>query len=264
MRAKKSLGQHFLKSEAALFAMRDAIDPVADDIVLEIGPGHGELTDTLLPFAGKIVAIEKDRELIPLLKDKYSAEIEQGRLEIFERDVLDFDTSILDFYREHSYKVVGNIPYYITGAIIKKFLSATKQPDTICFLIQKEVAERIVEKKGKGSILSISIKVFGKPKIIKKIKAGSFSPPPKVDSAILLIENIDRKNFNNVSEGQFFKLLKSGFSKKRKFLLNNLRETFPENKVTKAFIQSHINTKIRAEDLKVADWLSLAKNLQTD
>src|SRR5688572_17334495 len=117
MRAKKSLGQHFLKSKKALTAMRDAGDIEADDIVVEIGPGRGVLTEVLLVFAAKVIAIEKDPDLVTYLKERFPAEIKNGKLDLIEGDVLDFDPEILAFY-EMSYKVVANIPYYITGLII--------------------------------------------------------------------------------------------------------------------------------------------------
>ena len=145
-RPKKSLGQNFLKSDKALRDIRDAADPVASDLILEIGPGLGALTETLLPFPARIIAIEKDDTLSLILEEKFSDEIKAGKLEILNRDILEFDPEILRIYEDGNisrYKIVANIPYNITGAIIRKFLECSYQPQMMVLLIQKEVAERI-------------------------------------------------------------------------------------------------------------------------
>ena len=154
MRAKKSLAQHFLHSPSALLAIRDASDVHPGDVALEIGPGRGALTEVLLNFTSKVIAVEKDRELVMYLRKRFSKAISAGYLDLVEQDILDFDPEILTSYKI-PYKVVANIPYYITGAIIKKFLSAKCQPELMVLLVQKEVAERIVAQDGKESILSL-------------------------------------------------------------------------------------------------------------
>lgn len=266
MKAKKSLGQHFLKSESALKKIRDAANVVGSDIVLEIGPGLGALTAELLFSAGKVVAIEKDRDLIPHLEEKFAGEIKRGKLEILEEDVLDFDPNVMGFYKDFRYKVVANIPYYITGAILEKFLSAKTQPTSMTLLIQKEVAERIVAKDkngasgGKESILSLSVKVFGKPKIIAKVPAGAFTPSPKVDSAILHIEKISRDFFTNKKDGcnesLFFILIKKGFSAKRKQLVSVLSEFWNVDKETarETLRTLDISPQVRPEDVPLQKW----------
>lgn len=276
MQAKKSLGQNFLRSKAALDAIVDASDPAPDDIVLEIGPGEGVLTAELLKFAGKVIAVEKDRRLIPILEEKFSEDIKEGKLDVIEKDILDFDPKILRFY-DHPYKVSANIPYYITGQVIRKFLEAENQPESMTLLLQKEVAERIVAKDGKESLLSISVKAFGTPKYIKTVPRGAFHPMPKVDSAIIFIGSISRDKFKTPPptplpkgeeaggravifqskklEKKFFEILKKGFGHKRKFLIKNLG-------VSKAvFDTCKIPEKARAEDLKVEDWIRLARSL---
>ena len=223
--AKKSLGQNFLTSESAVDTIIDAGDVTGDDIVLEIGPGKGMLTKKLLIFAGKVIAIEKDTTLVEFLKEKFVNEIKNNKLDLVERDILDFDPEILEFYKE-PYKLVANIPYYITGQLIRKFLETTNQPSLMVLMLQKEVALRIVARdkrsfdsaQGKESILSISVKAYGKPKYIQMVKAGSFSPKPKVDSAILLIDNISKEFFEDFSEEDFFKMVHAGFKSKRKKL----------------------------------------------
>lgn len=256
MRAKKSLGQNFLRSKSALTAIIDAGDIVADDIILEIGPGKGVLTKELLKFAGKVIAIEKDAELIENLQLKFAEEIKDGRLDLINADILDFNPEILSFY-DLEYKVIANIPYYITGAIIRKFLSTNKQPTRMVLMLQREVAKRIVARDRKESILSLSVKVYGTPKYITTVKKESFSPQPKVDSAILLIENISKDFFSGFSEEKFFTIIKSAFGSKRKTLRNTLSVLFGD-KVESILIKSGINPKSRAEDMTLEDWRSLS------
>ncbi len=259
MRPKKSLGQHFLTSQGALSTIIDASDVNADDIVLEIGPGKGILTKELLAFAGKVIAIEKDDSLLPLLKEKFAKEISKGKLDLIEKDILDFDPEVLQFYK-HSYKIIANIPYYITGEIIKKFLTAKYKPESMTLLVQKEVAERIVARDGKESILSLSVKFFGTPKYIQTVKRGSFNPPPKVDSAIIKIEIRD-KRYEIRKEEDFFKLVKTGFKSKRKKLISNLSGLYEKEKLKKAFKKLSLDENVRAEDLRLEKWLELLELL---
>ena len=273
MKAKKSLGQHFLRSEKALSRIIDESDPAGDDLILEIGPGEGVLTDRLLKFAGKVIAVEKDDKLYEKLKNKYQKEIEGGRLDLIHGDILDFDPNLLEFYSDLSYKIVANIPYNITGAILKKFLSAEYQPETMVLLLQREVAKRIVAADGKESILSISIKVYGKPRYVEMVKAGSFVPRPKVDSAIIAIEDISKDFFkkmaqnNNLeaelpsAEKKFFEMVKIGFGSKRKKLVSNLGHKYGKDKAEKAFSNINLDKNTRAEDISVETWKKLAEHL---
>jgi 16S rRNA (adenine1518-N6/adenine1519-N6)-dimethyltransferase len=267
MYAKKSLGQHFLTSLSAVDAIIDAGDVVANDIILEVGPGRGMLTKKLLFFAGKVIAVEKDQELVEFLKEKFKKEIKENKLDLIEKDILDFDPEILKFYKE-PYKLITNIPYYITGQLIRKFLETKNQPERMVLMLQKEVAERIVARNGKGSILSISVKSYGQPKYIQTVKAGSFSPVPKVDSAILLIENISRDFFlphrqtgKNFSEKEFFAILRAGFKSKRKKLSSNLGTLFDKEKVLGVFEKLKLDPNLRAEDVNIKIWERLAKCL---
>ena len=236
--------------------MVHAGDIKADDVVIEIGPGKGVLTEKLLFFAGKVIAIEKDRELIPLLQEKFEKEIKSSKLEILEKDVRDFDPSIMSFYNL-PYKVIANIPYYITGEIMRKFLEADCQPEQMVLMVQKEVAGRIIARDKKESILSISIKAYGTPKVIRKVSAGSFFPKPNVDSAVLSIENISKDFFikNKISEKKFFEMLKKGFSSKRKKLSSNLG--FKKE----LWGKSGLSENIRAEELFLEDWVGLVKSI---
>lgn len=219
---KKSLGQNFLKSEPALNMMCTASDLNENDIILEIGPGKGALTNKLLKKVNKIIAIEKDRDLVSFLQEKFNDEIKKGQLILIEKDILNFDAD--DFKKNNlsngKYKIIANIPYNITGAIFKKFLSSKIQPSIMTLLIQKEVAKRIIggEKEGE-SILSLSVKAYGNPFYMMKVGKRFFSPSPKIDSAIISIKDISRSNFKSKEqEEMFFKIVKTGFSHKRKIL----------------------------------------------
>jgi len=256
MKAKKSLGQHFLKSEKALAQIVAAGNLGKDDVVLEIGPGQGVLTERLLAGAKKVVCIEKDHDLIPLLCEKFSRYIQEGRLEIIEGDALAFTPSI--FNLSASYKLIANIPYYITGAIIEQFLSAKHQPRHIVLLLQKEVAERIVAKDKKESVLSIAVKAYGTPRIVAKVPAGAFNPAPKVDSAIISLETISRAFFEGIDEPGFFKLLKTIFGKKRKQIGGSLSEYVGKENAALALRMSDIDPKTRPEELSLETWRKLS------
>lgn len=257
MLRKKSLGQNFLTSAHYLALIADSADIQKGEAVLEVGPGDGALTAQLLARGAKVIAVEKDHRLIPILTEKFAQEIAEERLTIVEGDILQFDVSNYQI-KGGSYKVVANIPYYITGALLRKFLSEGQQPSLLVLLVQKEVAERIARSK-KESILSLSVKAYGHPAYIKTLPSGAFSPPPKIDSAILKIDRISRKNFASADEEKkFFELLHAGFGQKRKLLKRNLQNTFGE--VFSDMLQHvGISQKARAEDVALEKWLQLVK-----
>lgn len=258
MKAKKSLGQHFLTSEKALAQIVEAGAISTTDTVVEIGPGTGVLTAYLTARAGMVIAIEKDRDLIPVLQEQYADEIEEGSFKLIEGDILSLDLGILP----QGYKLIANIPYYITGAIIERFLSANNQPERMVLLIQKEVADRIVARDKKESVLSIAVKAYGTPKIIAKVPAGAFNPPPKVDSAIIAIEGISKRFFSDINEQQFFALLKFIFGKKRGQLGGRLGEYIQDKERARTILTTlGIDVKIRAEDLSLSQWHDLAREL---
>lgn len=271
-KAKKSLGQNFLKSKEAIRTICDAGRVNEKDIVIEIGPGKGALTEELLKRGSSVIAIEKDGELIEILNEKFNPNSEialnrQGELEIIEGDCLDFDPN--KYLLGKKYKIIANIPYNITGAIIKKFLSETEnKPELMALLVQKEVAERIVARDNKESILSLSVKAYGVPKYIMKVGKKYFSPAPKVDSAIILIDNVSNKNFENKNEEeQFFKIIKAGFAHKRKVLIKNIEVGLPhidKKNIEDLFQKLKINPKARAEDLSFSKWIEILHILSTD
>lgn len=258
---KKSLGQNFLKSVPALNMMCTASDLKKDDIILEIGPGKGALTKKLLEKVKKIIAVEKDAELFSYLQEEFSKEIKSEQLVLVNGDILEFD-----FPKILEYKIVANIPYNITGAIFKKFLSSKNQPSLMTLLIQKEVAKRIVANDKKESILSLSVKAYGEPSYVMKVEKRFFSPAPKVDSAVVTIKNISRKNFKSEKEEKlFFEIIKAGFAHKRKLLRKNLenikhKEMGLQN-IDDVFEKLKINQKSRAEDLPLETWLKITKFL---
>lgn len=256
MKPKKSLGQNFLTSIPAKLAIVKAGEIEDGETILEIGPGKGALTEELLKAGSNVFAVEKDEELINFLNEKFSQEIKTGHLTLLNDDILKLETKNLKL---ETYKIIANIPYYITGAIIEKFLSTENKPSQMVILIQKEVAERIVARDNKESILSIAVKVYGEPKIVYRVSRGSFHPIPNVDSAVLSIKNISNKNFRNKKHEEiFFKILKAGFAHKRKLLISNLKELDEEANWEKFFTESDLDLKIRAEDLKIENWLQIS------
>jgi 16S rRNA (adenine1518-N6/adenine1519-N6)-dimethyltransferase len=250
------LGQHFLTGTWAATSLVKATGMKEGDIVLEIGPGKGALTKEILKTDAHVVAIEKDEALADLLAAIFSKEILHKQLEIVRGDVRDLEPGKIGL-RAGEYILAANIPYYITGEIIRQFLSCDTQPHTMAILIQKEVAERIIARDGKESILSIAVKAYGNPKIFAKVSRGNFSPPPSVDSAILVVTDISKSSFDELSEELFFRVLRAGFAAKRKLLASNLGNVFGREKVDAAFTKCKIPEKARAEDLDLGDWLTL-------
>jgi 16S rRNA (adenine1518-N6/adenine1519-N6)-dimethyltransferase len=257
--AKKSLGQNFLKSKEALRALVAAGNITNEDIILEVGPGKGVLTAGLLLVAKKVIAVEKDDRLIELLIEKFNKELAENKLVILNQDILEFNPESLRKEGEH-YKIIANIPYYITGTFIQKFLETSFQPTTMVLMLQKEVAQRIATKDGKESILSMSVKAYGTPKYIMTVKAKYFSPAPNVDSAIIAVYDISKKFFSNFTEQKFFEIMKLGFAHKRKMLVGNLSETFPRETVEKILKEKNINEKVRAEDISLTDWKKIIES----
>lgn len=265
--AKKSLGQHFLRSSHALIKIVEAADIIPGDVVLEIGPGKGALTQKLVDAGARIIAVEKDDRCIPLLAETFSEIPETQRPLIIHGDILDEDIQKIIFNKKHlgtkPYKLVANIPYYITGALFRLFLEKLRQPSSLTFLIQKEVAEQIVSRNGKEGILSLSIKAYGEPRYVGKVSRDAFAPPPKVDSAIIHVAGISRERLGKLSDENFFRVLKTGLRARRKKLLGNLRDglVLPKETLEQIFAELNINPDVRGEDLTLPDWIELAKKL---
>jgi 16S rRNA (adenine1518-N6/adenine1519-N6)-dimethyltransferase len=253
--AKKSLGQNFLTSPVVPKWMCDAGAVTAGDTVVEIGPGTGVLTRELLARGTRVIAIETDRRMISILEETFTEEIAKKSLTLVHGDVRTFDlTRILP---NKPYKIVANIPYYLSGYLLRISLETTPPPTTLVFLMQKEVVERIARAK-KSSLASLSVAVFGTPKYIRTVSRGHFSPSPKVDSAILTITNISHQALPTGEERErFFTLLHAGFGSKRKQLAGNLQSLVPKQKVVDFLTEQSLPTTIRAEDLDIKTWLAL-------
>jgi len=254
MRAKKSLGQNFLNSKTIAQEIVRAAELSKLDTVLEIGPGKGFLTSELLKTEAHILAIEKDDRLIPFLQEKFTKEIATGRFTLIHGDITNFDPSTHGLTKGN-YKLIANIPYYLTGYIIRSFLETPHKPERMILMIQKEVADRIVARDNKESILSIAIKAYGVPRIVKKVPARYFTPAPNVDSAVLAIEHISNKHFNDSAfEKLFFDIVKTGFAHKRKQLAGNIKELFGD-RTSILLKEAGINPSSRAEDITLKEWL---------
>jgi 16S rRNA (adenine1518-N6/adenine1519-N6)-dimethyltransferase len=249
MQPKKSLGQNFLMHARIAERIVMVAEVTSNDTILEIGPGTGMLTRALLTKAGKVIAVETDAELIPQLKEAFAQEIASEKLELIESDVRTFDPAAVS----GRYLLVANIPYYITGEIIRKFLTTKHKPSSITFLVQKEVAVRIARSK-KESLLSLSVKAFGVPKYKFTVPKGAFFPAPSVDSAVLSISTIHSPFASIKDEAHFFEILHAGFAHKRKQLAGNLSELFPLSTIHTALEAAHLKPTVRAEDVPLAAW----------
>ncbi|MBU2103512.1 ribosomal RNA small subunit methyltransferase A [Patescibacteria group bacterium] len=257
MFAKKSLGQNFLMHRQTGERIVHAANLSKDAVVLEIGPGTGMLTRELLTQVARVVAVEADGTLVEELRETFAVEIAEERLELIHADIRSFDASVIG----ETYHLVANIPYYITGEIIRQFLTEKHQPSSMTLLVQKEVAVRIARAE-KESLLSLSVKVYGTPSYCFTVPRGAFVPAPNVDSAVLHIKDISRSSFElPEQETQFFTCIRAGFAHKRKRLAKNLEEYWDREVIMGAFEACTIAKDARAEELKLADWLQLAREL---
>jgi 16S rRNA (adenine1518-N6/adenine1519-N6)-dimethyltransferase len=241
--------------------MAAAAEVEAGDLVLEIGPGTGMLTRALLATGAKVIAVEADIRAIETLEITFSKEIEAKQLTIHHGDAREITPARLGL-TDHRFKVVANIPYYLSGFLLRSLLETAIQPTTLTFLIQKELAVRIARAK-KESLLSLSVKAFGEPIYSKSVGRGHFHPIPKVDSAILTIKNINRDHFSKVDTALFFEILHLGLGKKRKQLLSNLTNKFNRSDLETVFEDLKLSLTIRGEDVPLSNWLLLTKKLST-
>lgn len=255
--AKKSLGQNFLMHRQTAERIVKAAELPEGALVLEVGPGTGMLTKELLALGYRVLAVEADFALIPELESTFAREISERRITVLASDIRSFDTETI----REPYHVVANIPYYITGEIIRQFLTAPNQPASMTLLVQKEVAERVA-RASKESLLSLSVKSYGTPKFCFVVPRGAFVPAPNVDSAVLRIADIDRGSFSDrEEENAFFAMLHAGFAHKRKRLAKNLEEYAPKEVVADAFAEIGLDQNARAEDLTLPTWLALLKRI---
>lgn len=259
--AKKSLGQNFLTTESIIDDIIRAADVTNNEHVLEVGPGKGILTKALLEKGALVTAIEKDARMVDYLQHNFSKEIADKKLILKEADILKEDPSLL--FNNASYKLIANIPYYITGEIFRLFFETQATPSLMVLMVQKEVAERIVARDGKESILSLSVKAYGVPTYVKTVEAYHFNPAPNVDSAILKVDSISRAFFEQgVNEQRFFEIIKAGFAHKRKLLIRNLESVATKDAIAQAFSSAQIKTSARAEELSLNEWKQLIISLR--
>ncbi len=258
MRYKKSLGQHILNDSSIARFMVESANVGDGDTVLEVGPGTGVVTLELLEKAGKVVAVEFDRRMVDVLKRKFGKEVLNSKFEIREQDILRFLDEKEEFIFQEPFKVVASLPYNVGTPILRKLTEGGSCPEVIVVLIQYEVAQRICSTDGKGSILGNAIQYYAKAEILKKVGPEKFDPPPKVDSAVLRIKNIKKRDPEE--EKKFFRLMKFGFASKRRTLVNNLSTGFPQmskEEIGDILEKNGLGRMVRAEELEVEDWLGL-------
>ena len=257
--AKKSLGQNFLVDENAFDKIIEAADLKPTDNIIEVGPGTGFLTERLIKQVKHVTAVELDRGMVDLLGERFEG---VKNLEIIQADILNLRTQDTGL-RTQQYKVVANIPYYITSPLLKHFLQSDHRPTSIVVLVQKEVAEKVVGKTGK-SLITIETQLFGRPEIVGIVPAKSFYPAPKVDSAILKIEVYKKPLISAAKFDDFLRLVKFGFSQKRKMLSNTLSAGLhmKSSEMSEILKKADINPNLRAENLEICDWERLAKCLK--
>lgn len=250
-KTKKSFGQHWLFDQDSLQAMLSASEVDSSDTVLEVGPGLGSLTELLAQKAKKVIAIEKDSDLINSLNKKFSND---DNVEILNQDILGFDLSQLN----KNYKVVANIPYYLTGKLIRDLITSSNPPSRMALLVQKEVAERIVAQPKEMSLLAFSVQFYYKAELNMIVKKELFKPQPKVDSAIVSMSRLPSSVFE-ADDKKLFQLVRIAFSQKRKTLRNSLAAGFkqPASTIEEILLRSDINLNSRAQELSFDQWQSL-------
>ncbi|MBT3669084.1 MAG: 16S rRNA (adenine(1518)-N(6)/adenine(1519)-N(6))-dimethyltransferase RsmA [Chloroflexi bacterium] len=259
IRPTKGLGQNFLIDDSALKKIVAAADVSSNDVVLEIGPGLGSLTRYLAAAAKSVVAVEIDKALLGPF-----AEVVKpfGNIKIINRDILKVD--LAELFGVKNYLVVANIPYYITSALLRHLLESKSNPSRIVLTVQKEVAMRICEKPGNMSLLALSVQVFGEPSIVAKIPAGAFYPAPNVDSAVVRIDLFDKPKIEKEELDLFFKIIKAGFSQKRKMLRNTLSSgmSWGKEKTEKLLKDVDIDPSRRAQTLSMDEWGEIVKSVK--
>jgi len=253
---RKSLGQNFLVDNSALEKVIDAAKVFPQDEVLEIGSGLGSLTRFLAASAARVVAVELDHHLIPILEDVLGS---AGNVELIQADILKLDPASI--MKSNGYLVIANIPYYITSAIIRHLLESEKKPKRLVLTIQKEVALRICAQPGDMSLLALSVQVYGQPIIAAKIPAGAFFPPPKVDSAVIRVDLYKEPIIPPQQMETFFMLAKAGFGQKRKMLRKSLSAGlgWQADKMENLLIKSEIDPTRRAATLSLPEWRGLTE-----
>ncbi len=261
IRLQKNLGQNFLADPVHLERIVAAADLSPDDVVLEIGPGAGTLTVRLARQAGRVVAVELDPRLLPVLQDSLSY---TANVRIIQGDILKLKPDRLvqgDCAAVPPYKVVANLPYYITSAAIRHLLTAVHPPQLIVLTIQREVARRIVARPPDMSLLAVSVQFYARPEIVARIPAGAFVPRPKVDSAIIRLTRWPEPPVEVPDDDRFFQVVRAGFNQRRKQLRNSLKNGLhlSGDEAEELLNRADIAPQRRAETLSLAEWARLAQ-----
>lgn len=259
VKAKKSLGQNFLKDKNVIEQILSVANIVSEDKVFEIGPGTGILTDALNGRVKQVLAMELDSQLVKRLIDHF--ETSEG-VSILEGNVLDVNlTEVLEHagYQSQNYKVVANIPYYITAPIIRTLLSLTAQPVSITLMVQKEVAERMTALPGEMSLLSIMVQYYSDARLAFTVPREAFEPIPKVQSAVIHL--VPKRLYNSEGDRKIFRIARAGFAARRKTLANNLASSLhiERSEVESILEACGLQKKVRAQDLSVSDWEQLSQ-----
>lgn len=247
IRPTRRLGQNFLISDKVLNRIVEKADLNSSDVVLEVGPGLGVLTQKLISEAKKVIAVEMDRKLVKILEDRFG---EVNNLEIINQDILKFNP---DEFGLKNYKIVANLPYQISSKFLTRFLEIENRPSEMILMLQKEVAEKICAEPGNMSLLSVAVQFYAQPEILFQVSKTKFFPAPKVDSTVikLKIKELNPK----IDSKEFFKLVRAGFLNKRQKLKNNLKNLYPE--IEKVLKNLKFNPNIRAQELNLIDWEKL-------
>ena len=259
VKPKKRLGQNFLTEATVISKLVAAAEIGPGQTILEIGPGTGNLTEKLIETGNKVLAIEKDPEMIPALEKRFAG---KANFELRRGDILEFDETKI----ESSYKIVANLPFYLTGALIRKFLESKNFPATIAVIVQKEVAQRVCANPPDMNLLAVSTQFYAKPEIISYISKGCFWPAPKVDCAILKLTPYPKtgKRAETKFVARFFKVMKAGFAQPRKQLAGNLAKGLKKSRaeIEEALKKNGIDPKRRAETLTLENWTRLADEFE--
>ncbi len=258
LRPLKRLGQNFLIDKGAIKKVIKATGLSSEDIVLEIGPGLGVLTQELAKKAKRVIAVEKDPRMVEILKERLK---DFKNIEVINSDILKWEPKYKILNTK--YKIVGNLPFYLTAPVIRQFLEGVEiKPQYMVLVVQKEVGQRICARPPKMSVLSVSVQIYAQPEIISYLPRKSFWPQPKVDSTIIKIT--PKKLRVGIDKEKFFKIVKAGFSQPRKQLINNLSKGLKakKEKVENWLLKNNIQPIQRAETLSINDWLKLTKSFK--
>jgi 16S rRNA (adenine1518-N6/adenine1519-N6)-dimethyltransferase len=267
LRPRKGLGQHFLTDRTVPPRIADAAGLQPDDRVVEVGPGLGVLTDELArrldPRQGRLVAVELDDKLLPLLRERFSG---RPQVEFVHGDVLEIPPP--DLAGGRPYKLVANLPYYITSAVLRHFLEFEARPERLVVMVQREVAERMAAAPPEMSLLAVAVQFYGRPRVMFRVPPGAFHPPPKVDSAVVRID-VYPENERPVavrSEESFFRVARAGFGQKRKQIANTLASglDLPKHLVIDRLKQARVEPTRRAETLTLAEWAAIESVLSAE